>query len=127
MGTAPTAAIDGYHVAGKTSTADRFDSDLGRYSRTTASFIGYAPSEDPKYVVAVTIQRPTRISQYGGTIAGPVFSDVMRYALQKAGVPPTDEPVPELELTYDPQEQAPGHPVGVTLGDIAYSNERADG
>ncbi|MCE0488200.1 peptidoglycan D,D-transpeptidase FtsI family protein [Ornithinimicrobium sediminis] len=127
FGTAPTAAVEGYHVAGKTSTADRYDDELGRYSRTTASFIGYAPSDDPKYVVAVTIQRPTEISQYGGTISGPVFADVMRYALQKAGVAPADEPLPELELTYDPKAQAPGHPRGVTLGDIAFSDERADG
>lgn len=125
-GTAPTATIDGYHVAGKTSTADRYDYDLGRYSRTTASFIGYAPAEDPQYVVAVTVQAPTRISVYGGTIAGPVFADIMRYALQQAGVEPTDEPVPELELTYDPKQQAPGESPGTTLEDIAIADERSD-
>ncbi|MGB7425628.1 MAG: penicillin-binding protein 2, partial [Ornithinimicrobium sp.] len=78
-GTAPMAAVEGYRVSGKTSTASRYDNDLKRYSRTTASFVGFAPSEDPKYVVSVTVQRPTNISIYGGTISGPVFADVMRY------------------------------------------------
>lgn len=125
-GTAPQAGIDGYHVAGKTSTADRYDYELGRYDKTTGSFIGFAPAEDPEYVVNVTIQRPTRISKYGGTVAGPVFADIMRYALQKEGVAPTSEPVPELELTYEPDEQAPGEPEGTTLEDVAIKDERSD-
>jgi cell division protein FtsI (penicillin-binding protein 3) len=125
-GTAPTAAVDGYHVAGKTSTADRFDPDLGRYKGVTASFVGFAPAETPKYVVAVTVQRPTRISKYGGTISGPVFADVMRYALQRQGVPPSGGSIPEIALTYDPQQQAPGEDQGVTLGDVAVSDERPD-
>lgn len=125
-GTAPAAAVAGYHVAGKTSTADRFDSALGRYKGVTASFIGYAPAEAPKYVVAVTVQRPSRISKYGGTISGPVFADVMRYALQREGVPPSDGTIPEIALTYDPQQQAPGEDPGVSLGDVAVSDERPD-
>lgn len=125
-GTAPMAAVDGYHVAGKTSTADRFDPELGRYKGVTASFIGFAPAQEPAYVVSVTVQRPTRISKYGGTISGPVFADVMRYVLQQQGVPPTDAPLPEIALTYDPQQQAPGEDQGVTLGDVAVSDERPD-
>lgn len=122
-GTAPQAAIDGYHVAGKTSTADRYDPELGKYDRTTASFIGYAPADDPKYVVAVTVQRPTEISQYGGTIAGPVFADIMRYALQESGIAPTDEPQTELDVEFDPDAPAPGEGPGVTLDDIAIRDE----
>lgn len=122
-GTAPQAAIDGYHVAGKTSTADRYDPELGKYDRTTASFIGYAPADDPKYVVAVTVQRPTQISQYGGTIAGPVFADIMRYALQESGIAPTDEPQTEVAVEFDPDAAAPGEGPGVTLGDIAIRDE----
>src|SRR5699024_6621026 len=58
-GTAPLAAVDGYRVAGKTSTADRYDPKLGRYSGVTAGFIGYAPADDPELVIAVAIQKPT--------------------------------------------------------------------
>lgn len=122
-GTAPLAAVDGYHVAGKTSTASRIDPETGRYSGVTSSFMGFAPADDPKYVVAVTVQRPTRISDYGGVIAGPVFSSIMRYALAKAGVAPATEPPPSVELEYDPEDQAPGEKAGVTLGDIAIKDE----
>lgn len=118
-GTAPLAAVDGYHVAGKTSTADRYDETKGGYSGVTSSFIGFAPAEDPKYVVGVAIQRPTRIHRFGGIVSGPVFSSIMRYALQKEGVPPADDPPLQLDIEFDPSAPAPGEPSGVTLGDIA--------
>ncbi len=126
-GTAPMAAVDGYRVAGKTSTASRYDNDLRRYSRTTASFVGYAPAEDPRYVVAVTVQRPTNISIYGGTISGPVFADVMRYALQQNGVSPSQSEPAEMELEYDPTAPAPGEGPGTSLEDVAIKDERSDG
>jgi cell division protein FtsI (penicillin-binding protein 3) len=122
-GTAPLAAVDGYHVAGKTSTADRFDETKGGYSGVTSSFIGFAPADDPKYVVGVAIQRPTRIHRFGGIIAGPVFSSIMRYALQKEGIEPAEEPPLQIDLEYDPAKKAKGQPSGVTLGDIAIKDE----
>lgn len=122
-GTAPDAAVPGYHVAGKTSTASRIDPTTGRYSGVTASFIGFAPAEDPEYVVAVVVQRPTRISEYGGVIAGPVFSSIMRYALQKGGIEPATTPPVTVPLEYDPAKQAPGEDPGVTLGEIAVKDE----
>lgn len=124
-GTAPLAAIDGYHVAGKTSTATRVDPQTGRYTGgVTASFIGFAPADDPQYLVAVTVQRPTRISEYGGIIAAPVFADIMRYTLQRNAVPPATEPQLVLDLEYDPEDPAPGQPAGVTLSDVAIRDER---
>ncbi len=126
-GTAPMAAVEGYRVSGKTSTASRYDNDLKRYSRTTASFVGFAPAEDPKYVVSVTVQRPTNISIYGGTISGPVFADVMRYALQKNGVAPSETAADPVELEFDPSAPAPGEDPGVTLEDIAIKDERSGG
>lgn len=123
-GTAPFAAVDGYRVAGKTSTADRYDPAKKKYSGVTAAFVGFAPAEDPELVVSVTVQRPTRISRWGGDIAGPVFADIMRYALQKRGVPPSTTESPDIALSYDPDAPAPGEPKGVTLGDIAIKDER---
>lgn len=126
-GTAPTAAIPGYHVAGKTSTATRVDPEKGTYTGgTTASFMGFAPAEDPQYLVAVVVQRPTTISEFGGVIAAPVFADIMRYTLQGAGIPPAATPPEEVVLTYDPSDPAPGQP-GVTLDDIAIKDERTGG
>lgn len=87
-GTARDARIKGYRVAGKTGTADRYDEKLGRYNGFTASFIGFAPAEAPKYVVAVFIQKPSA-GMYGGALAGPVFNQVMSYLLERTGAPPS--------------------------------------
>ncbi|WP_446664195.1 peptidoglycan D,D-transpeptidase FtsI family protein [Flexivirga sp. B27] len=103
-GTAKAAAVDGYSIAGKTGTADRYDPSLGRYNGVTASFIGFAPAENPRYIVAVTLQRPTKGSHFGGDVAGPVFSKVMSYALTHSGVPPTGKQRAPYPLTYDPSK-----------------------
>ena len=87
-GTASDARIAGYRVAGKTGTADRYDERLKRYNGFTASFIGYAPAEQPKYVVAVFIHKP-QAGMFGGALAGPVFNQVMTYLLERENTPPS--------------------------------------
>jgi cell division protein FtsI (penicillin-binding protein 3) len=87
-GTAPSAAIDGYRVAGKTGTAMRIDDKCGCYRGYTASFIGFAPADKPAYVISVTIQNP-KGQHYGGTLAGPVFKKVMTFVLQSRHIAPT--------------------------------------
>ena len=87
-GTAPSAAIDGYRVAGKTGTAQRYNSRCGCYSGYTASFIGFAPADEPKFVISVTIQDPKGL-HWGGLLAGPVFKKVMSFVLQNERVKPT--------------------------------------
>jgi cell division protein FtsI (penicillin-binding protein 3) len=94
-GTASAARIKGYRVAGKTGTADRYDEALGRYNGFTASFIGYAPADNPKYVVGVYIQKPSA-GMFGGMLAGPVFNQVMTYLLERTGAPPS----PKSDLDY---------------------------
>jgi cell division protein FtsI (penicillin-binding protein 3) len=104
-GTAVLAKIPGYRVAGKTGTADRVGAN-GRYSGYTASFIGFAPADNPAYVVAVILQNPIR-GIYGGSVAAPVFKDVMTYVLAKFKVPPTGTPPPVMKLTVqDPATSA---------------------
>ena len=98
-GTAESAAIAGYRVAGKTGTAWRHDQTCGCYKGYTASFIGFAPADDPAYVVNVTIQAPKGV-YYGGVLGGPVFKEVMSYILQSKNVPPTTKPEEEYALTY---------------------------
>ncbi len=87
-GTAPMAQIPGYRVAGKTGTANRVDDSCGCYRGYTASFIGYAPADDPALVVAVTLQNPKN-GYYGGMLGGPVFTKVMSFGLSSLKVPPT--------------------------------------
>ncbi len=102
-GTAPEAKIPGYRIAGKTGTADFYDQRLKKYSGYTASFIGYAPADDPRIVVAVIVQKPT-YPYFGGYVAGPVFKDVTTYALQELKIPPTGKKAPKARLTVDPAQ-----------------------
>ena len=102
-GTAEEAQISGYRVAGKTGTADYYDAEAGRYSGRTASFIGYAPADDPQIVVAVIVQKPT-YPFFGGYVAGPVFKDVTTYALQELKIPPTGAKPPKVTLRVSPEK-----------------------
>lgn len=109
QGTAPKAQIEGYRVAGKTGTADRYDENTGGYSGKTASFVGFAPAQDPKLVVAVILQRPIK-GYFGGQVAAPVFKDVMTHALQAEQVPPSPikgEPI-KTTLDSEPDPNTPG-------------------
>jgi cell division protein FtsI (penicillin-binding protein 3) len=96
---AKTAAIPGYRVAGKTGTAQRVVD--GRYDGSyTASFVGFAPADAPRLAVTVSIQAPKN-GFYGGAVAGPVFRDIMSFALRSMQVPPTGAPSPTLRLRAD--------------------------
>jgi cell division protein FtsI (penicillin-binding protein 3) len=97
-GTAPSAAIAGYRVAGKTGTAMRIDDTCGCYRGYTASFIGFAPADNPAYVISVTIQDPKGI-HWGGALGGPVFKKVMSFVLQSKGIAPTGTKVIPVALT----------------------------
>jgi cell division protein FtsI (penicillin-binding protein 3) len=98
-GTAPKARIPLYRVAGKTGTAEKVDPRTGGYTggHYTASFAGFAPADDPQLVVLVVLQDPQR-GHYGGTVAAPVFKNVMSFALQTRGIPPTGSKSPALDV-----------------------------
>jgi len=73
------AMVEGYHFGGKTGTAEKLDTKRGGYldGQYIASFIGFGPVEDPKFVVLVAIDDPQKGSIYGGQIAAPVFKDIV--------------------------------------------------
>lgn len=98
-GTAPQAQIPGYRVAGKTGTAQQVDSACSCYRRWATSFAGFAPADNPRFVTYVVLQDPSN-GRSGGGQGGPVFRDVMSYALQKYAVPPTGAPQPTVPLTW---------------------------
>lgn len=86
-GSAPQAAVPGYAIGGKSSTAERYSPEKKKYDGVTAGFVGIGPSRSPKFIVAVALQKPVR-GKYGGDIAGPVFSRVMSYLLEQDKVAP---------------------------------------
>jgi cell division protein FtsI/penicillin-binding protein 2 len=88
-GEAQWTRLKGYRIAGKTGTASiplqgKYDS-----SSTIASFIGYAPAENPKYIMLVILNRPTT-SIYAAETAAPVFFDLSRDLLSYYGIPPSE-------------------------------------
>ncbi len=105
QGTGTMARIPGYQVAGKTGTANRVDPATGRYHGYTSSFMGFAPADNPRVTVSCVIQNPTVGSYFGGSICGPVFKQVMEFALKTLQVPPSGAPAPHLPVTFAPGKQ----------------------
>ncbi|MER7048215.1 penicillin-binding protein 2 [Streptomyces jumonjinensis] len=103
-GTGTKAKIPAYRVAGKTGTANRVDPELGRYRGYTASFAGFAPADKPRITVYCAIQNPTEGSYFGGQICGPVYQQVMQFALKTLQVPPTGDAPARLPVTFEPGE-----------------------
>ncbi len=86
-GTGINAAVDGYTVCGKTGTAQKTD-NKGKYAKGKylASFIGFAPAENPEIVIFVLIDEPKNM-HYGGTVAAPVFGKIASETLNYLNLP----------------------------------------
>jgi cell division protein FtsI (penicillin-binding protein 3) len=87
-GTGRHAAIPGYDVAGKTGTAQKLDPATRRYSRAPGvlSFIGFAPADDPRFVMLVMLDEPKN-EKWGSEAAAPVFAAIGREILRYLEVP----------------------------------------
>jgi cell division protein FtsI (penicillin-binding protein 3) len=85
-GTASEVSVPGYSLAGKTGTAEVAEN--GTYSETkyVASFIGFAPAQDPRLLVSVIVDQPQG-DIYGGSVAAPAFGRIAAFALPYLGVP----------------------------------------
>ncbi len=93
FGTARRAILDGYTVAGKTGTAQKVDPATGAYSKTkyVASFVGFAPINNPAVTIAVILDSAQGLHQ-GGQVSAPVFKRVAQQALEYMHVPHDVEP-----------------------------------
>ena len=101
-GTGKVAAIPGYRVAGKTGTSNRVDPETGRYRGYTASFAGFAPADAPRVTVYCAVQNPKRGSYYGSEVCGPVYQQVMKFALKTLQAAPTGAKPAGLPTTFTP-------------------------
>ena len=106
-GTGPLAQVTGYLVGGKTGTAQRvYESVLGQKRAGTgyeqgayvSSFIGFAPVNEPRIAILVTVDRPSQNGHYGGTVAGPAFAKIMGESLAHLSV--TADPFMKLHPQY---------------------------
>jgi cell division protein FtsI/penicillin-binding protein 2 len=108
-GTGKPAQLDGYTAAGKSGTAQKIEPATGRYSRTdyNASFIGFAPVNNPAISILVTLDSP-KDGHHGGQVGGPVFKRVADQVLAYLDVP-HDVPSPsdiETAKNSHPSRQA---------------------
>ncbi|MCX4401312.1 penicillin-binding protein 2 [Streptomyces sp. NBC_00268] len=102
QGTGAKARIPGYRVAGKTGTANRVDPATGKYHGYTSSFAGFAPADKPRITVYCAIQNATKGSYFGGQICGPIYKQVMEFALKTLQIPPTGAGAANLPVTFTP-------------------------
>jgi cell division protein FtsI (penicillin-binding protein 3) len=99
-GTGLRTRVPGYRVAGKTGTAHKLVD--GRYAadRYLSSFVGMAPASNPRLIIGVVVDEPSDGVYYGGSVAGPVFAQVMAASLRQLGLPP-DAPETATRMTYN--------------------------
>ncbi len=87
-GTAEKASVTGNFVAGKTGTAQIFDTGTGSYSRSrvVSSFVGFAPADNPRVALIVVVYEPHG-ETYGGLVAAPVFKNIIEHTFAYLDVP----------------------------------------
>jgi membrane peptidoglycan carboxypeptidase len=123
-GTGRKAAIPGFVVAGKTGTAQK--AGVGGYlpGHYVSSFVGFAPSENPKIVGLVMIEEPRGGRYYGGDIAAPVFARVVSQALGILRVAPEEQRLPETVLASTSNEKI-HYPQGVVPASVRSTTDPA--
>jgi cell division protein FtsI/penicillin-binding protein 2 len=86
-GTASEVSVPGYTLAGKTGTAQKVVDGTYSDSEYVASFVGFAPAQDPQLLVAVVVDNPKGGNYYGGTVAAPAFGEIAKFALPYLRIP----------------------------------------
>jgi cell division protein FtsI (penicillin-binding protein 3) len=95
-GTAPKAQTMGYSVGGKTGTAHKQEGKGYADKKYRGFFVGIAPIDNPRIVVAVMIDEPTNGKYFGGDVAAPVFSETVQQTLRMMGVQPDMAVKPQI-------------------------------
>jgi cell division protein FtsI (penicillin-binding protein 3) len=95
-GTAPKAQTMGYSVGGKTGTAHKVEGSGYAGHKYRGFFVGIAPIENPRIVVAVMIDEPTNGRYFGGDVAAPVFSQTVQQTLRVMGIQPDMSVKPQV-------------------------------
>lgn len=89
QGSGRNAQIPGYRVGGKTGTAQKYVDGKPSSGSLIASFIGFAPADDPKYLCLILVDEPKVGVIFGSTVAAPFVKEVMQETLMHYGVKPT--------------------------------------
>jgi cell division protein FtsI (penicillin-binding protein 3) len=102
-GTAQKAQTMGYSVGGKTGTAHKQEGRGYAGKKYRGFFVGLAPIEQPRVVVAVMIDEPTNGRYFGGDVAAPVFSQTVQQTLRMMGVQPDLSVKPQIVAKAEPE------------------------
>ena len=97
-GTAPKAQTVGYSVGGKTGTAHKQEGKGYASDKYRGFFVGVAPIDKPRIVVAVMIDEPSAGRYFGGDVAAPVFSTTVQQTLRMLGVQPDMNVKPQIVI-----------------------------
>ena len=102
-GTAPKAQTMGYSVGGKTGTAHKVEGRGYADKKYRGFFVGLAPIDKPRVVVAVMIDEPTGGRYFGGDVAAPVFSETVQQTLRLLGIQPDMNVKPQIVAVAEPE------------------------
>ena len=102
-GTAPTAAVEGYQISGKTGTGQQVDPRTKAYSDHlyNITFAGILPADHPRFVVGIRLDAPDTTLPVGHS-AAPLFHTIASYVTQRYQIPLSDGPSPEVPLIIAP-------------------------
>jgi cell division protein FtsI (penicillin-binding protein 3) len=116
-GTGRLAGLDDVPVAGKTGTAQKFDTAQARYSqdRYIAWFMGVVPANDPELAIVVAVDEPSGLLHSGGGVAAPLFARVAADQLARRGIVTAPRPIPEAKPELLVAEATPGAEPPVTI------------
>ncbi len=98
-----TAFIEGYKLAGKTGTSEKVDNGNYQNSKRIASFVCFAPADDPEICVLVIVDEPNSQVQYGSLIAAPLGSDIMYDCMKYLNIEPNYEDGSSVETVKVPE------------------------
>jgi cell division protein FtsI (penicillin-binding protein 3) len=103
-GTAMKAQTMGYSVGGKTGTAHKVEGKGYAGKKYRGFFVGIAPIDNPRIVVAVMVDEPTNGLYFGGDVAAPVFSQTVQQTLRMMGVQPDMAVKPQVVAKAEKEE-----------------------
>jgi len=128
-----TGYLEGYRIAGKTGTSEKIDNanDDGEIDKRIASFIGFAPADDPQICVLVVVDEPNSSVRYGSYIAAPLAKDIMRDSLIHLNIEPdfgdgkglTDIVIPDVKAMTETEAKKTLSKLGLTAKIIGGEGE----
>lgn len=126
-GSGKNAAVPGYRIGGKTGTAQKYENGKIAEGKLVASFIGFAPADDPEFVCLILVDEPQVGTVFGSTVAAPFVKQMLEETLRHAGYLPEGNDVPiEVPSLIDLTLQQAKDALKAVGLDAAYQDDPAE-